>query len=72
MSDFQLWKDADWKERVQISICAVVAVFIALGMFGLGLYVIAASIDGITITKSEHDRCLKQATNGYEIRECGR
>ncbi len=65
-----LWREKTWGERVQTSIAFVVACVIGLGMFVVGLWALGSTVDGITQYKTEHDRCLKHATNGYEIKQC--
>lgn len=37
--------------------------FLLLGLLGL-------MVDTVADRSEQHDRCLKQATNGYEIRRC--
>lgn len=39
-------------------------------LFLAALMVVGLMIDGVAETRTEHDRCLKHATNGYEIRQC--
>lgn len=48
------------------------AVAIAFGIAcAIGvLYVFASAVDGIGERRMEHDRCMKHATNGYEIEQC--
>lgn len=65
------WHVANWRERAGILFFYGLmwgVVFPAM-LFG-GLWVIGSTIDGIGQHNAEHDRCLKHATNGYEIREC--
>lgn len=64
------WSEKTAGERVQTSIAFVIAIVIALGMFGGGLMVLGGAVDGMSRHNVEHDRCLKRATNGYEIRAC--
>lgn len=70
MSDYPLWRYATWRERIGISVAFLMAALVATAMFATGLYVFAMMVDGIGVRQEQHDRCLKQATNGYEIREC--
>jgi hypothetical protein len=49
------------------------AVFIAASCFGgviIVLGLLGAMVEGIADWKTEHDRCLKHAVNGYEIGRC--
>ena len=65
-----LWREKTWGERVQTSIAFLIACVIALGMFGGGLMMLGGALDGITHINTQHDSCLKRATNGYEIKKC--
>lgn len=65
------WRIANWKERAGI----VCFQFVMWGVIFPTLLIVAAIIfgaimDGVTRYNTEHDRCLKRATNGYEIRAC--
>lgn len=65
------WRLLTWPER--LGLCAFWAVgwgvvFPAL-LIG-ALFIMGAMIEGIGQQNAEHDRCLKHATNGYEIRAC--
>lgn len=42
---------------------------VAAGFFAL-LMVLGMMLDGVSQYQIEHDRCLKHATNGLEIRAC--
>lgn len=64
------WKVATWGERiVKIGLFfagtafVIVGVIAALAFFGM-------MMEGVGRYNSEHDRCLKNATNGYEIKQC--
>lgn len=45
------------------TVVVVICAFVILGFVG-------AAIEGVTDWQIEHERCLKHATNGYEIRRC--
>lgn len=65
------WRIAHWNERLGICLFYGImwgAVFPAL-LIG-GLYVLGTMGEGITRYNVEHDRCLKHANNGYDIRQC--
>jgi len=52
-----------WKEWIAMAVCVpplFVAAMIALGTM----------IDDIVQYQEQHDRCLRHASNGYEIRQC--
>jgi hypothetical protein len=53
----------EWMKTVLTLIVAAPFALALMGLFGL-------AIERIGETKEERDRCLKTATNGYEIREC--
>jgi hypothetical protein len=67
---FPPWRIATWPERGckvlvwvlggVFFVSAIVAFFVVLGMMG----------DNYAQRSEEHDRCMKQATNGYEIERC--
>ena len=64
------WSWATWPERAGIVAVWLVSSAVALAMaFGV-LLVVGESVEGISRYKSEHDRCLQKATNGYEIKQC--
>jgi len=50
-------------EWVVVVPVAAVGAIILLGVLGL-------AIDTVSEDRIQHDRCLKQATNGYDIRRC--
>lgn len=47
------------------------AVVGAVVLFGAA-WVFSGTVETIAKYSEERDRCLKQATNGYEIRQCSR
>ena len=64
------WSWATWPERAEI-----VAVWIASGVVGLAMvigtiFILGLMIENVGQYHEEHDRCLKLATNGYEIKQC--
>jgi hypothetical protein len=71
MSAELTWSNANWKERIFLG---------ALYAFGWGvvfpamligaLWLLGSMVEGIGRHNTEHDRCLKHATNGYEIKQC--
>lgn len=75
MSDDRSWADksfweCSWKER-----CYQAGIWLVLlGATGVGLVFIlllfGQAVDVATQRSIEHDRCLKRATNGYEIQQC--
>lgn len=49
--------------------------YIGMGIFGVSLLLAVIGLLGVMIDttakrNTSHDRCLKHATNGYEIWEC--
>ena len=65
------WHVANWHERLGIMFFYAVGwgvVFPAM-LIG-GLWLLGSIGVGVGRYNEEHDRCLKNATNGYEIREC--
>lgn len=64
------WGEKTWSERVQTAISMAVAFVIASAMF-LGVVLLLGQIlDVQTQRLEEHERCLKHATNGYDIERC--
>ena len=65
------FRDCTWIECGQ----KLLLYFILWGVIGPamligGLMLIGMMVDGISQYNVERDRCLKQATNGYEIKQC--
>jgi len=56
-------KAPTWKEWIAIGIILPPALLGAMTLLGLVIDIAAQHSE-------QHDRCLKQATNGYEIRAC--
>ena len=56
-----------WLEWIlNVTIGTVVIVVLFFGAF----WVLAITIEGISEHNEARDRCLKRATNGYEIERC--
>lgn len=49
--------------------CLIACVLGVIGFFAT-LMVLGMMLDGVSQYNVEHDRCLKHATNGLEIRAC--
>lgn len=64
------WREKTWVERGQTVLANTLAGIIGAGMFVGALLVVGECLDGISRYKSDHERCLKHATNGYEIEHC--
>jgi len=64
------WSEKTWNERGQTVLSWAIAIFVSVAMFGTGLLVLGDALDGISRYNSEHRRCLQNATNGLEIKEC--
>ena len=67
---FLTWLEMTWTERGATVLVWIVSSVIGLGMFVGGLLVVGECLDGISRYNTEHDQCLKRATNGYEIKQC--
>ena len=65
------WGEKTWAERVQTALCwiAMVAFGVAV-FFAVVVYVIGPTLDGVGRYSEQRTRCLKNATNGYEIERC--
>jgi hypothetical protein len=48
----------------------IAAAIAGLLMAAAVLLVLGEMIDGANERSADHERCLKHATNGYEIKEC--
>ena len=65
------WHVANWRERTGIVLFnATMWGVVFPAMLVAGLLVFGSMMEGIGRYNAEHDRCLKQAHNGYDIREC--
>lgn len=56
-------KAPTWKEWI------IMAIFVP-PLFVGAMALVASVIDGAAQHSERHDRCLKQATNGYDIQKC--
>jgi hypothetical protein len=65
-----LWSEKTWGERAQTAIAFTAACVVGLIMvFGV-LMTLGQMIEVASWRSEQHDRCLKSATNGYEIKQC--
>ena len=64
------WSEKTWSERSQTVLALAVASVVGLAMLVGALLVVGQSLDGVSRYKSEHDWCLKHATNGYDSEQC--
>jgi hypothetical protein len=68
---YPAWKFMTWGER-----CTVVAAYFVLYFavapvtVAIGLWFFATMSSHAIQHHEDHERCLKQATNGYEIEKC--
>lgn len=65
-----LWSEKTWGERVQTAIAFALASVFGIAMFFGAIMVLGMMIDTAAHRQEQHDRCLKNATNGYEIERC--
>lgn len=65
-----LWSEMTWGERAQAAACFVAASVFGVGMFLGAIVVLGMMIDAASHRQEQHDRCLRKATNGYEIKQC--
>lgn len=67
---FPSWEWATPCERLMViggwTFAGLVGAAIGAGI----LFALGSSVEGVTRYKSEHNRCLQNATNGYEILQC--
>jgi len=57
-------------ERTERIVFTIATIILVPPMFILVLMVVGMMIEGIGEHKEMRERCLKQATNGYEIERC--
>lgn len=69
-STILLWREKTWSERAQTVAAGILACVIGTGMLLFALYVLGLMIENAGQYSDEHDRCLKHATNGLEIKQC--
>lgn len=67
---FLTWREKTWGERCQTAVVFALASVFCLALFAAGIMVLGDALGGIARYKAEHNRCLQQATNGYEIKRC--
>lgn len=60
-----------WGERAKAAVSFIAALVICLAAaFAFIVFVLGPMIDVAAQRSEDHDCCLKNATNGYEIKEC--
>ena len=64
------WSWAIWKERITMIFVGVISAMVGMIMFIGIILVLGLMIEGTERYNTEHDQCLKDATNGYEIKQC--
>lgn len=65
------WHVANWRERIGIMFFYAIGWGVVFPAMFIGmLWLLGSMGEGISRYNSEHDRCLKHATNGYEIKQC--
>lgn len=52
------------------AVCFVIAGIIGTVIASVIIFCLGMLLEGITYDKQEYERCLKHATNGYEIEKC--
>lgn len=65
-----LWRERTACENTQAIIAFIIAGIVGLAMAAAVIWALGETVEGITHYQIEHTRCLKNATNGYEIRKC--
>ncbi len=55
------------KDRILVVVSYVIVVPI---MFVCAIILLGFMMETVAENSAQHDRCLKQATNGYEIQRC--
>lgn len=64
------WRFATWHERfVKLFLWMGGAIFVAVGFIAM-MALFATIVDNAAQRNVDHDRCMKHATNGYEIERC--
>lgn len=64
------WEFATWRERfVKMGLWLLGTVAVAV-MFLALMALFAAIVENAGQRNEDHDRCMKNATNGYEIERC--
>lgn len=71
---YQFWPPplhlATWKELPGILLYWLAGVVVVVVGFLLVMWLFASMIDAAGERSAQHDRCMKHATNGYEIERC--
>jgi hypothetical protein len=67
---FPPWRLATWGERSQMVLVWVILLPVGIGMFVGIIAIIGISMENASQRNADHDRCMKHATNGYEIERC--
>ncbi len=57
-------------KRAETIMAVIMCIVLVPPMFLGIMYVIGSAVDGIAEHSEQHDRCLKAATNGYDIKRC--
>jgi hypothetical protein len=64
------WREQTWGERAKHVLAWLLATIFTI-CFAVGtLLILGQAMDGVDRYHVEHDRCLKHATNGYDIKRC--
>lgn len=64
------WREKTWGERSRTLVIWILASIIGLATIAIALFVVNESLIGISRYSAQHTRCLRNATNGYEIKQC--
>lgn len=56
-----------WWQRIA---CVLVMFVVVVALFVFAMVGFGILIEGIGQQQAEHDKCLRHATNGLEIKEC--
>jgi hypothetical protein len=65
------WDIANWRERIGIVLFHAIGWCVVFpAMFIGALLLLGMMMDGANQRSEDHDRCMKHATNGYEIEKC--
>ena len=64
------WGIATWKERGLLVLTYAGMLIAGLIGFLAVMWLLASMVDVASQRNVDHDRCLKHATDGYEIRKC--
>jgi hypothetical protein len=64
------FRQATWRQRVEMAFGVLIVSVFGVAMFIGAVLLLGRGADNLIRSKVEHDNCLRNATNGYEIREC--